>query len=285
MFGAAHKPYIESISTSVHVPDTGPTVFMTPFGDNVQAAAAEFALGRDWERCYLIWDEADTYSDEFKQFFVAAYEGQGGLIPDAVAIDHIGSGTSFTAAELAAIVDPIAALLTNADPSDDPDVLAISTYLPDSTAIAAALRAAGVDLPIVGGDGWDDGELYVDGMGDIYYTNHAFTGDGRSVEYDRYLTAFRAAFGDDPLIWAGLAYDSVNLAISAIKRADSLDGAAILTALANTQAFAGVTGTIGFAGGSRIPAKSVFVVEVDGPTQVLAESFVPAVVPDPDVLK
>jgi ABC-type branched-subunit amino acid transport system substrate-binding protein len=48
----------------------------------------------------------------------------------------------------------------------------------------------------------------------------------------------------------------------AIRRAGAVDPMAITAALAVTQGFQGVTGTIGYAGGSRLPRKSVSIIHV-----------------------
>ncbi len=52
-------------------------------------------------------------------------------------------------------------------------------------------------------------------------------------------------------------------------------------ALAATHDFAGVTGTISYRDGSRIPAKSVTIMAVSGGRQSLAASVLPEKIPAP----
>jgi branched-chain amino acid transport system substrate-binding protein len=66
---------------------------------------------------------------------------------------------------------------------------------------------------------------------------------------------------------------------AAIEAAGTTDGPAVRDALAATNGFQGVTGTITYEEGSRIPAKSVAMIQVvDGENQLL-EITVPEVVP------
>jgi branched-chain amino acid transport system substrate-binding protein len=63
--------------------------------------------------------------------------------------------------------------------------------------------------------------------------------------------------------------------MAAIEAAGSADPEAVRAALAATRDFAGVTGEIGYAPGSRIPAKSVTIIGVESGRQ----SFVARVLP------
>ena len=66
----------------------------------------------------------------------------------------------------------------------------------------------------------------------------------------------------------------------AITRAGTVDGAAVRDALAATQGFAGVTGTISYEPGSRIPSKSVALIKVTDGKNELLKIVVPEVVPE-----
>ena len=81
------------------------------------------------------------------------------------------------------------------------------------------------------------------------------------------MQAFRAAFakaypGKEPDAFSALGYDTARLLMAAIKSAGSTKPQAVRKALAATHDFAGVTGTISYRGGSRIPAKSVSIMAV-----------------------
>ena len=65
----------------------------------------------------------------------------------------------------------------------------------------------------------------------------------------------------------------------AMTRAGTIDGAAVRDALAATQGFAGVTGTISYEPGVGFPSKSVALIEVVDGKNNLLEIVVPEVVP------
>ncbi len=130
----------------------------------------------------------------------------------------------------------------------------------------AALRGAGIETPILGGDGLDIGAAWkqVAQADNIYFTTHAYLGADNP---DPRVKAFRAAFakaypGKEADAFAALGYDTARLLMAAIKSAGSTKPQAVRKALAATHDFAGVTGTISYRGGSRIPAKSVSIIAV-----------------------
>jgi branched-chain amino acid transport system substrate-binding protein len=147
------------------------------------------------------------------------------------------------------------------------------------------LRGAGVTAPILGGDGLDIGEAWQQAgqARDIYFTTHAYLGVDNP---DPRVKAFRAAFikaypGQQPDAFSALGYDTARLLMAAIKSAGTDRPDAVRQALAATSGFAGVTGTIGYRGGSRIPAKSVSIISVAQGRQGFVASVLPEKIPAP----
>ena len=81
--------------------------------------------------------------------------------------------------------------------------------------------------------------------------------------------------------FAALGYDAAGLLLKAIADAGSNKPEAVLQALSNIQDFQGVTGTISFGEGRRIPDKSVSVMKIDAGKLSLSAQVLPAQVPDP----
>ncbi len=69
--------------------------------------------------------------------------------------------------------------------------------------------------------------------------------------------------------------------MAAIASAGSTDPEAVRKALASTKDFAGVTGRISFAGGGRIPVKTVTIMAVDDGQTKFEASTLPKQVPPP----
>ena len=68
--------------------------------------------------------------------------------------------------------------------------------------------------------------------------------------------AYKAAYNTPPEnAFAAFGYDSVRLVADAITRAGSTDPAKIRDALAATQGYKGITGSISYAADSRVPQR------------------------------
>jgi branched-chain amino acid transport system substrate-binding protein len=117
----------------------------------------------------------------------------------------------------------------------------------------------------------------------VYYTTHVYLG---SDNPDPAVAAFRLAYqsanrGEDPSAFAALGYDAANLLAEAIRRAGSTNPGEVEKSLSGIQDFQGVTGAIGYPGGSRIPLKSVSIIAINNGLLSLADQFTPASVPAP----
>jgi branched-chain amino acid transport system substrate-binding protein len=100
------------------------------------------------------------------------------------------------------------------------------------------------------------------------------------------VVAFREAFltaNPDATCdgFAALGYDTARLMMRAVEESKTAEPAAIRQALSQTKNFEGVTGTITYAGGSRIPTKSVSLVGVRDGKQRLVREITPKNVPAP----
>jgi branched-chain amino acid transport system substrate-binding protein len=168
-----------------------------------------------------------------------------------------------------------------------PDFLyAAALQASDAGALAKQIRDAGITLPLMGGDGYDGPELV--GVGgqaaeNVYFTTHAMMDPVNGTDKVKaFIKAYNAEYGHDPeSAFAALGYDAVYLMADAIKRAGSTDPAAIRDALANTKGFEGVTGTITYNPPSRIPQKTVAIIEIVNGKYTLAAEVVPEKVPAP----
>jgi branched-chain amino acid transport system substrate-binding protein len=141
------------------------------------------------------------------------------------------------------------------------------------------VRAAGIDVPLLSGDGWDDEEIVVaskhKNIKSIYFTAHRFLGvDTPAMK--AFVKAYTRKFGaPPPNAFAPLGFDTINLLADAIKRAGSTKPEAIRVALADTRDFEGMVGKIAYAPGRRVPNKAVAVIRIDRGTETLAWTWFP----------
>jgi branched-chain amino acid transport system substrate-binding protein len=133
-----------------------------------------------------------------------------------------------------------------------------------SPEIIQRLHAAGVTAPVFGGDSYDSGELWQQhrALHDVYYTTHACLGeDNPDPVVQVFRQAYMAAYGSQPDVFAALGYDAARLLISAIRQSGSTEPEAVLQALGDIHEFTGITGAQRYPQGSRIPVKSVTVLQ------------------------
>jgi len=129
-------------------------------------------------------------------------------------------------------------------------------------------RELGFKGYFLGSDGWDSPDLVKIGGDAVeggFFTNH-FSKDDQRPEVQEFVKKYKEKFGQDPDALASLAYDAMNITLTAIQNAGSTDGAKIKEALKNME-FNGVTGFITF-DENRNPIKSVVILEIKNGQQV-----------------
>jgi len=264
-------PMLDVAGTAPVITSIGDFIFMLPFGDNVQAAvASDFAKEKGWKSTAMLVDEAMDYTKYLAKYFNEAYTtgDNAGTVVSRLAYNM---GDTDFSAQLTEF--------KNLDPQ--PDFLFISANPGEIGTIIKQARDLGLNQPILGGDGYDTPLLaeLAGPVNDVYFTTHqGIYGDDPAAK--AFNEAYAAEYGAPPeSVFAALGYDGVKLMADAINRAGSTDGTAIRDALQATDGFVGVTGTISYEPGSRIPKKSVALVQVvDGKNQLL-EVVVPQNVP------
>lgn len=276
IFQEAGIPFITAGATSPRLPDQiGDFMFLAPFGDNTQAAvAAEYSFENFGDTAYLLINEGSEFTRLLAGFFKARFEELGGTIvlQDSYELD---------ATDFSAQITRVRAL------AEQPAFYFVSALPQDIGPVARQMRDAGLTNPIVSGDGADTPlllEVGGDAANDVYFTTHALMNAELGTErVQAFIAAYNEAYGRDPEnAFAALGYDAVYLLADAIERAGSTDAEAIQQALMETEGFAGVTGTVSYAEGSRVPQKAVTMIHVMDEQFTLAGEFVPESVPSPD---
>ena len=257
LFQTAGIPFVTSGATSPDLPAmVGSEMFLTPFGDDVQAyAMAEYAYNVMGLRNVAVWtDNAMDYTTGLSKYFKERFTALGGAI--ALEDIYMTSDQDFSA------------LVARLQSTDGVDGLFASSGPDTAGIIVKQVREAGVDLPILAGDGFDtDLVMTVPGpamANDVYFTTHAYVGLDTGAA-DTFRTAYEAEYGIPPEnAFAALGYDALGLVADAITRAGSSDPAAVTAALAETSDYEAVTGKIAFLDGSRVPSKPVAIMNVEG---------------------
>jgi branched-chain amino acid transport system substrate-binding protein len=258
-------PFLTAGATLPTLPEqVGDYFFMVPFGDDTQAyAIADYAMtDLNGKSAWMLVDQAYDFTTALASFFKQRWEEKGGTI----ALEDIyQSGDTDFSAQIARLqaLDP------------QPDVLFVSAIPNEAGITTRQIREAGLTQPILSGDGFDTpliGEVAGDLADAVYYSTHASL-DNPDAKVQDFVAAYEAEYGRRPEnAFAALGYDMMNVLADAIGRAGSAEPAAIRDALAATDGFGGVTGTITYPEGQRKPNKSVTIIQVqDGVYSFAAE--------------
>jgi branched-chain amino acid transport system substrate-binding protein len=259
----AKVPMITPSSTNPKVTQVGDYIFRVCFTDDFQGAvAAKFAANTlKARKAAILGDFNSDYSKGMSQYFVQEFTASGGQI--------VGQQTyTQTDADFKGQLTAIRALA--------PDVIFVPGYYGQVGVIAKQAKELGITAPLLGGDGWDSPKLFEmggDARNGAYMVNHYST-DDPSPAVQRFVAAYKAKFGAVPDAIAALGYDAMNVLADSIKRAGSTDSAKLRDAIAATNGFAGVTGSINI-NSSRDAVKPAVVFELRDKKLVYKETIQP----------
>jgi branched-chain amino acid transport system substrate-binding protein len=128
----------------------------------------------------------------------------------------------------------------------NPDVIYVPGYYGQVGIIAKQARELGMNMPLLGGDGWDSPEIWKlggDALKNTFISNH-YSAENPAPEIQNFVKAYKAKFGVVPDSLAALAYDAAKVLADALKRAGGTDSAKLRDAINATKDFQGVTGKI-----------------------------------------
>ncbi|MDP1417421.1 ABC transporter substrate-binding protein [Peribacillus simplex] len=209
-------------------------IFRTSFIDPFQGTvAANFATKEIKAKSAAIYiDSASDYSKGLAAAFKEQFEKNGGKIVAEEA--YIAKDTDFRST------------LTRLK-SAKPDFIFLPGYYEEAGLIVKQARETGLDVPFMGGDGWDSPKLIeiagAKALNNTFITNHYSSGDP-DEKIQNFVSAFKAKYKDkSPDAFNALGYDTGYFLADAIKRAGSADSEKIKEALEKTADLELVTGT------------------------------------------
>ncbi|MBQ1971655.1 MAG: ABC transporter substrate-binding protein [Treponema sp.] len=212
---------IAPAATAPAITDAGDFIFracfIDPFQGTVGGKFAAETLGK--KRAAILYDIGNDYSVGLADNFKIAFTKAGGSI---VSEESYATNDKDFNAQLTKIKNA------------NPDVVYLPDYYGTVALIAKQLRAQGINVPMVGADGWDGltsnaGDEVLGG----YYSNH-YAVDSTEPAVKKFVESFRAKYNKDPNSFAALGYDCVYLIRDAIVAAGAEDSIVVRDALAKT---------------------------------------------------
>jgi branched-chain amino acid transport system substrate-binding protein len=160
--------------------------------------------------------------------------------------------------------------------SANPDVIYVPGYYGEVGVIAKQAKQLGINVPLLGGDGWDAPQLFELGgeaLNGDYISNH-YSVEDPSPAIQKFVGDFNSLYKIKPDALAALGYDAMRVLADAIKRAGTTNGQKLRDAIAATKDFPGVTGVITI-NGERNAVKSAVVLKIQDGKFVYQETIKP----------
>jgi branched-chain amino acid transport system substrate-binding protein len=229
---------------------------LSMWNQTMSAAAAQFAFEeKGWRTAATIVDQGTEYTQSLGEYFVETWEHLGG---EVVSEDTYQLGDMTASAQAQRVL--------NLD--EQPDVLFISSNMPDYAAIISDVRSAGITSAIMGGDAMDTAEFY-EALGsdlgnDIFISTHSFIGAEAGPEMEQFIADFEEEYGRGPgVTFAVMGWDAVHVIAQAIEAAGTTEGAALAQALEEGQ-YELLSGNLDWsdAESGHAPNKEAFILEV-----------------------
>ncbi len=261
----AGLPIIAVGATRTDLAAIGSNFFRVCYTDDFQGPVmAKFAFDYlKLKNVAIMTDAKLPYSVGLSDSFRKAFESYGGKVVDEQ--KYQSKETQFSS------------YISNLK-SKNPEGVFLSGYFTEVGPIASQMRAAGLKVPLFGGDGWDSSELISSGGEGIvggYFCNHYNSKENRP-EVKKFLDDWKAKYGGEPGTTMGaLGYDAAKLMMDALGKRKGDTSKDVSSAIEETVDFPGVTGRITLKGQGGNPSKPALVVKVEKSGFVFEKSYAP----------
>lgn len=228
----ARVPMMAISSTNPKVTEIGDYIFRICFIDPFQGAVlAKFAHDSlHARRVALLTSNNSPYSVGLSKVLKERFVALGGSV---VAEQRFAEGDKDFRAQLTAIR------------AAKPDVIAATGFYTEAALICIQARTLGLDVPVIGGDGWEAPQLTELGgkaVEGTFYSTY-FSADNHAPEVQAFVKRYQARWNQErPEGVSALGYDAMYLIAAAITKAGTTEGPALRDAIAATRDFPGITG-------------------------------------------
>ena len=232
----AKIPLITPASTNEKVTMTGDYISRTCFTDDFQGVVmAKFAFETlKKTRAAIIVDNSSDYSKGLTKVFREKFTSLGGTVVGSSDYAYQQKDTDFRS-------------LLQKIKRENPDVVWLPGYYTEAGLILKQAREMGINIPFLGGDGWDSATLQKlagpEGIKGNYISSH-FSSEDKDPMVQSFVKEYTKLYKQAPGAMAALGYDAVLVLADALTRSKSLSSEDIKQAINSTTNFQGITGNI-----------------------------------------
>lgn len=209
---------------------------------NEAATLATYAIDQGWKNAYLLVDTSLAFSRGLCSAFEKFFPELDGNIVGRDTISQEAS--SFTSQ-----INRLAA--------SDADAVLVCSYPPGGGSAVRALRASGIDLPLLAGNAFN-GSFWVEaapGISDFYTASNASTfADDPDPAVNKFTKEYVDSYGEEPLTTqAVVGYAITQVLKEGVEQAGVVEGEALSNALDGLTEFQTLAGPVTFTSEVHIP--------------------------------
>ena len=233
VFQESKLPYISAYAIHPDITRAGEYVFRTSFLGEVQGRAGAKLIGDMMGKRKVVMI---TLQNDFGKSLAAGFKEKAAAFGISIVAEY---QYSIKDRQFGSIVAKVKA--------DNPDAIYASGYYFTAGPLVSQLRAAGVDCPIIGQEGYDSQKFIeiADKAAEGIIITTSLDRDSKVPETADFITAFEKQAGFKADMVAASGHTAVMVAADAIKRAGSTDADKVLAAIKATDLKVS-TGTIKF---------------------------------------
>ena len=227
-------------------------IFRACYDDYFQGEVmAKFANEKGYKTAFVMYDQGNDYTVGLAEAFESSYTELGGQVVGKET--YVATDTDFSA------------ILTKAKDSGA-EMIWLGDYYNIVNLVGAQAKQLGMNVPMMGGDGWDSSDLDVAAAEGGFYSNHYDPADERPIVQD-WLKVYGETYKNDagepkvPDALATLAYDAANILFTAIQNAGTSEDTTAVAASLFGGSYDVVSGSVSF-NEFHNPVKAAVVISV-----------------------
>lgn len=232
--------------------------FIDPFQGQVMAQFADNTL--KVKNVAILYDSSSDYSKGLADVFQKTLESKGGAVVAKEAF--LSKDLDFKAA------------LTKIK-ATNPEAIYVPGYYEEVSKIIKQAREIGINVPLLGSDGWESPKLAdiagKDALHDCYYVS-AFSAQDQDPSVQKFIKDYKAKYQKDPDIFAMQGYNAGLVLADALKRSNNATGEKLAKAIAETKDLPIASGKLTY-DANHNPIMSALIISLDGGTANLKEKI------------
>ncbi len=233
--------------------------FIDPFQGRVMAEFADKNL--KLKNIAILYDASSDYSKGLAEVFTKTIEEKGGKIVTKEAF--LAKDLDFKSA------------LTKIK-ATNPEAIYIPGYYEEVAKIIKQTRELGMNVPLLGCDGWDSPKLVEIGgpaaLNNTYFSS-AYSAEDKEPSVQKFIAGYKAMYSKDPDVFCMQGYNAGLILADAIKRAGvAADGTKLAAAIAATKDLPVASGKLTY-DANHNPITSAIIIELKDGVQSFKEKI------------